>query len=86
MCAANPLGRQSCPVCRRHLQLYLKALLRGLFIGPAPDWELRQRLLAEASGQPPEYLHRRLAEVDPPAAARLHPHDTRRIVPRWKCF
>jgi tRNA dimethylallyltransferase len=66
--------------------LYLKALLRGLFIGPAPDWELRQRLLAEASGQPPEYLHRRLAEVDPPAAARLHPHDTRRIVRALEVF
>ena len=60
--------------------LYLKALLRGLFIGPAADWVLRKKLLEEAEGKPPDYLHRRLAEVDPVAASKLHPHDTRRII------
>jgi tRNA dimethylallyltransferase len=60
--------------------LYLKALLRGLFIGPAADWVLRKKLSEEAEGKPPDYLHRRLAEVDPVAASKLHPHDTRRII------
>lgn len=60
--------------------LYLKALLSGLFAGPPADWTLRQSLeeLARREGSPA--LHGRLAEVDPAAAARLHPQDVRRLV------
>ena len=60
--------------------LYLKALLRGIFDGPPADWEFRNQLRQEARRDGPESLHRRLAAVDPAAAARLHPHDTRRLV------
>ncbi|MCS7236939.1 MAG: tRNA (adenosine(37)-N6)-dimethylallyltransferase MiaA [Thermoguttaceae bacterium] len=60
--------------------LYLKALLRGLFIGPAADWDLRRQLMARADREGPAALHRELAQVDPTTAARLHPQDTRRIV------
>jgi tRNA dimethylallyltransferase len=60
--------------------LYLKGLLRGIFHGPAADWEFRRRLEAEASQSPPGFLHRRLTEIDPAAAARLHPNDTRRLI------
>jgi len=60
--------------------LYLKGLLRGIFRGPPADWELRRALDEEANDRGPAFLHRRLAEVDPPAAQRLHPNDTRRII------
>lgn len=60
--------------------LYLKAVLRGIFQGPPADPELRRRLQNEAARHPPGFLHARLAEVDPQAAAKLHPHDQRRIV------
>lgn len=60
--------------------LYLKALLRGLFVGPAADWEFRRRMEAEAAERGEQHLHTRLAEVDPQAAARLHPRDRRRII------
>jgi tRNA dimethylallyltransferase len=60
--------------------LYLKALLRGLFDGPAADLELRHRLIEEARAQGCEALHARLARVDPASGARLHPHDVRRVV------
>ena len=60
--------------------LYLKALLRGLFIGPAADRELRMRLDREALADGAPALHSRLAALDPGAAARLHPNDRRRIV------
>jgi tRNA dimethylallyltransferase len=59
--------------------LYLKAMLRGIFEGPPADWPLRRRLMEEA-GNDPEALHRRLQTVDPTAATRLHPNDTRRLV------
>ena len=43
------------------------------------------QLRARAVGELPKahgsaLLHRRLADVDPPAAARIHPHDLKRIV------
>ncbi len=60
--------------------LYLKALLYGLFDGPAADPALRAGLEAEAERLGVTSLHARLATVDPAAAARIHPNDLRRIV------
>ena len=58
--------------------LYLRALLHGLGPGAPADLELRARLRAEEVAEPGS-MHRRLAELDPPAAARLHPHDLLRL-------
>jgi tRNA dimethylallyltransferase len=58
--------------------LYLRAILRGVFEGPPADWDLRRRL--EQQGTHPGTLHRRLAQVDPVSARRLHPNDQRRII------
>jgi tRNA dimethylallyltransferase len=66
--------------------LYLKALLFGLFSGPPADHELRQRLEHEAGEHGVPQLHRRLAEVDPAAATKLHPNDLRRIVRALEVF
>jgi tRNA dimethylallyltransferase len=60
--------------------MYLKALLRGLFAGPPADAALRRRLEHQAQSAGPEALHAQLAHIDPVAAARLHPHDVRRVV------
>jgi len=60
--------------------LYLKAMLRGLFDGPAAHPELRRDLEAEANLLGDPALHARLARLDPPTAARLHPNDRRRVV------
>src|SRR4051812_1495053 len=55
--------------------LYYKALFEGLFEGPPADEAVRERL----RGQGGEELHRRLLEVDPEAAARIHANDTKRL-------
>jgi len=60
--------------------LYLKALTEGFFDGPPADWELRNRLLAEAEQAGSAALHARLRTVDAQAADRIHPNDVRRIV------
>jgi len=60
--------------------LYLKALIRGLFDGPAASIELRKRLEHDALVQGDEALHQKLATLDPAAARRLHVHDRRRII------
>jgi tRNA dimethylallyltransferase len=60
--------------------LYLRVLRHGLFRGPARSPEVRARLQALEDEGGPGALHRRLASVDPIAAARLHPRDLVRIV------
>jgi tRNA dimethylallyltransferase len=62
--------------------LYYKALFEGLFDGPPADPSVRARLAAE----PLDELHRRLSEVDPAAAARIHANDTRRVVRAMEVF
>jgi tRNA dimethylallyltransferase len=66
--------------------LYLKGLLRGIFEGPEADWELRHRLAAEAESHSGDWLHHRLAEVDPASAARLHANDARRLIRAIEVF
>jgi tRNA dimethylallyltransferase len=66
--------------------LYLKSLLRGIFEGPPADWAWRNDLEAQAAAHEPGWLHSRLAEVDPRSAARLHPHDTRRLIRALEVF
>ena len=60
--------------------LYLKALLRGLFEGPEPDWEFREQITEEVAKVGVDALHERLKQVDPLSAAKLPPGDVRRII------
>ncbi|MEX2316870.1 MAG: tRNA (adenosine(37)-N6)-dimethylallyltransferase MiaA [Pirellulales bacterium] len=60
--------------------LYLKSLLRGLFDGPPADWQLRHEIEKELNDVGEAALHERLEQLDPLAAAHIHPHDTRRLV------
>ncbi len=60
--------------------LYLRSLRDGLATLPGADPSLRAELMARAEASGPELLHGSLAVVDPVAAARIHPRDTRRIV------
>ena len=59
--------------------LYLRSLLGGIASLPPGSDEIRAGLEADAkvSGWPA--LHARLAAVDAPAAARIHPNDAQRI-------
>ena len=59
--------------------LYFRALERGLAELPSADLTVRTRLAAEMAEQGSGALHDRLAQIDPMAAARIHPHDTQRI-------
>ena len=59
--------------------LYFRALLHGLSLLPSADAEIRARLEEEAEMEGWASLHRRLAGVDPEAAARIHPNDPQRI-------
>jgi tRNA dimethylallyltransferase len=72
-------GRQ--PILVGGSGLYVRAVLEEMdFSRVPPDPELRSRLLAEARSRGTRALHERLAEVDPEAAARIHPNDQKRII------
>jgi len=62
--------------------LYLKTLQHGLFEGPPVDPALRAELESASALD----LHARLQAVDPLTAARLHPHDKKRIVRALEVF
>jgi tRNA dimethylallyltransferase len=64
--------------------LYIRAFLEGLLEAGEADPELRadleeQNRAAVEAGDPLR-LHRRLEEIDPGAAGRIHPNDVRRII------
>ena len=66
--------------------LYLKALTRGLFVGPAKDPEIRGRLEQEARENGLSALYERLRRVDPDATFSIHPHDRQRIIRALEVF
>jgi len=59
--------------------LYFRALQRGLSSLPEADAKLRAQLAQEAAAIGWDGMHRRLAELDAPAAARIKPGDAQRI-------
>jgi len=59
--------------------LYFRAVVDRLEF-PGTDPGTRSMLEAEAAALGPERLHRRLAELDPAAAARIEPRNVRRTV------
>ncbi len=66
--------------------LYVKALARGLFAGPARNAEIRAGLERTLAEHGPEPLFERLKRVDPDATARIHRRDRVRIVRALEVF
>jgi tRNA dimethylallyltransferase len=79
-CIRNIDARHKQPLVVGGSGLYIRALTEGLFRGPGANPRLRAALEAEAHTLGVSALHRRLAEVDPTAARRIHPHDRVRII------
>ncbi|MEP7148866.1 MAG: tRNA (adenosine(37)-N6)-dimethylallyltransferase MiaA [Acidobacteriota bacterium] len=59
---------------------YLRTLMRPLFDAPSTDNSIRERLRAMKQKRGPEFLHRLLAKIDPPAAEILFPRDYVRVM------
>ncbi len=65
---------------------YLKALLQGLFEGPAVEPRVRERLEQRYASEGPLALHAELQRVDPSLAARIHANDRKRVVRALEVF
>ena len=60
--------------------LYLKSLLRGMFLGPEADWEFRKQVEEDVEQYGLESLRDRLRQVDPLSAHKLLAGDKRRMI------
>ena len=78
-CIADVRDRGQRPVLVGGSGLYVRAALDHLDF-PGTDPQLRARLEAELAAEGPGALHRRLAAVDPVAAASILPSNGRRLV------
>ena len=72
-------GHGRLPVVVGGTGFYLRALLDGLFPGPARDQALRDRL-AERERRRHGSIHRLLGRFDPQAAQRIHPNDLPKLM------
>jgi tRNA dimethylallyltransferase len=77
---AEIASRGLLPIVAGGTGLYLRALLRGVARAPGRDSRLRAALEAEAARDGRAVLHRRLAAIDPAAAAKIGKNDLVRIV------
>lgn len=74
------LARGRVPLLVGGTMLYFRALEFGLDELPDADPQIRAELAEDLARHGLKYLHQRLAELDPPTAARLHVNDTQRIL------
>jgi tRNA dimethylallyltransferase len=65
---------------------YMSILVDGLFQARAQDKRIRARLYKEAQDKGSLFLYARLKKVDPLAAGKIHPHDTKRIIRALEVF
>jgi len=79
--AIDDVLAQGCtPIVVGGTGLYLRAALSSLELPPAPAPGERRRWQDTYDRIGPAAAHALLADADPPAAARVHPNDRRRVV------
>lgn len=74
------VARGRLPILVGGTGLYYRALVRGMFPGPARDEALRARLSAVSMKRGVTSLHRWLTRVDPESARRIQPRDAKRLI------
>lgn len=75
----NIFARQKIPLLVGGTMLYFRALQQGLSDLPSADAKTRAELLKEGESLGWPEMHKRLQQVDPIAAERIHQHDSQRI-------
>lgn len=73
-------ARGRLPIVTGGTGLYLRALTEGLFVGPARQEELRERLRRSATRHGTGWLHRILQRLDAASAERIHANDAPKLI------
>ena len=76
---ADIISRGKTPLLVGGTMLYFKVFLEGLAAMPAANPAIRAEIAAQAAAHGWPHLHRQLSEVDPQAAARIHPNHSQRL-------
>lgn len=75
------LGRGRTPILAGGTGLYVRSALDDWVIPKGhADTDARRRLEADLARHGPQYMHDRLAALDPKAAALIHPNNARRVL------
>lgn len=73
------IARGKIPLLVGGTMMYFRALQQGLSTLPESDASVRAQLEQDALLYGWDAMHAKLAQIDPIAALRIHPHDTQRI-------
>ena len=79
-CIGEIFRRGNIPLVVGGSGLYIRALLYGFFREDARDLTLREQIKNRLSDIGPQGLHEELGRVDPLAAQKIHPNNTRRVI------
>lgn len=74
------IKRGKLPIVAGGSGMYMTVLLDGIFQSTIKDEALRSQLTDQAQASSPQVLHQQLVKLDPHAAAKIHPNDTKRII------
>lgn len=75
------LSRGKQPIVCGGTGLYINSLIYNLSYGEGDaDPVFRQKMAAEAEAHGNQYLHDKLQQVDPKAAASIHPNNVKRVI------
>jgi len=66
--------------------LYVSCVIDGIFEMGVRNVRTLRQLYKEAEDRGPEYLYGQLKKIDPAAAEKIHPHDTKRIIRALEVF
>lgn len=80
------ISRGKVPIFVGGTGLYMSILVDGIFEEGVQDKLMRDRLYEIAKNRGSIYLHNQLKRVDPEAAAKIHPNDTKRIIRALEVF
>jgi len=78
--------RGAIPILVGGSMLYVSAIIDELTMAPVPDAALRERLMKEYDADAGASLHRRLQEIDPETAEKIHPNNKPRLVRAVEIF
>lgn len=79
-------GRENLPFVVGGTGFYLRALIDGLFEGPARSEELRNRMRQIIKRKGPKILHRSLRRIDPKSAERIAETDAERVIRAYEVY
>jgi tRNA dimethylallyltransferase len=86
-CIDNVIKNNKIPIIVGGTGLYIKTVVENIeFSETISDWEYRKELSDKAEKEGDEFLHKKLEDIDPEAAAKIHKNDLKRIIRALEVF